>query len=84
MGDEGRVGNEDRATRKPFVLPKGRGSTIVNVNLGNGPKCVQFIVDDIPNQGGATEGVIKRRVREEEPIFPRCRVIRENLVDKFH
>jgi hypothetical protein len=56
----------------------------VNVNLGNGPKCVQFIVDDIPNQGGATEGVIKRRVREEEPIFPRCRVIRENLVDKFH
>ena len=56
----------------------------MNVNLGNRPKGVQLFVDDIPNEGGAIEGVIKRGVREEEPVFLRSRVIRENLVDKFH
>jgi hypothetical protein len=83
--EESSMSNVKGAIRQPMVKPKrGRGS-ITDVHVGNGAESGEFIINNLPkiatrpgNRGVKVSSVL------QNPIFPRCGFIREELVNEFH
>jgi hypothetical protein len=68
-----------------MVQPKGSGSTVVDINIGDGAIGVDLVRYDPPNVAvGSRRGRVEGSHIPENPRFPAWVIVNEEFVDKPH
>jgi len=85
VGEESSVGDVKRTTRQPVVEPERGRSTVVNIHISDRSVSIKFIANNFPQIGlRSISGGVKGCSISKNPVFPRSKIIREELVNKFH
>jgi hypothetical protein len=85
MGEKGSTGRTKGTIRKPMVEPEGCRGAIIDVNIGNRPKCVKFISNNFPKVAVRPVGrSIKGGSITNKPVLPSSRFIGEEFIDELH
>jgi hypothetical protein len=73
------------AFREPMIKPKGNRGAITDIDISDRPICHKLIIDCLPEVGGgAIGGSIKGNSIAKNPILPGSRIMRKELINKFH
>jgi hypothetical protein len=85
VGEKSSMGGTQGTIREPLIKPKRGGRAIVDIDIGNGPESIEFIINNFPKitMSPCSRGV-KRGSISEQPFFPGSRLIREEFVNEFH